>query len=287
MSSLWSIIRSYMLNLYIPKVRAIDVIEIIILAALIYILMNWIKRTRAFNLLRGILIIVIFVIIAYLLQMSTILWILKKVGSIALIALVIIFQPELRRVLEQLGQTKLFSKIVALDPSRDKGLFYSDNSINEIIRAVTEMSSLRIGALIVMEQSVHLTEYINTGIDIDAKISEQLLTNVFEHNTPLHDGAVIIRGDRVLAATCYLPLSESDAINKRFGTRHRAGVGISEVSDCFAVIVSEETGRISYAYKGALTTGVSVSTLREQLYKMQKVHKEPERRAGKIWGRGK
>ena len=132
------------------------------------------------------------------------------------------------------------------------------------------MSEVRTGALIVIEQNILLTDYVNTGIELDAEISSQLLVNIFEHNTPLHDGAVILRGDRIASATCYLPLSDNAKINKKYGTRHRAGLGISEESDAFTIIVSEETGRVSYAHLGVLTTGVTASGLREQLHQIQK-----------------
>ena len=132
------------------------------------------------------------------------------------------------------------------------------------------MSEVRTGALIVMEQNILLTEYVNTGIRLDSEVSSQLLVNIFEHNTPLHDGAVIMRGNRIEAATCYLPLSENARISKKYGTRHRAGLGISEVSDSFTIIVSEETGRVSYAHMGVLTTGVTASGRREQLHQVQK-----------------
>ena len=167
---------------------------------------------------------------------------------------------------------------------RDAELYFSDATVNEIIRAVSEMASARTGALIVIEQNVRLEEFIQTGIRIDSNVSSQLLLNIFEHNTPLHDGAVILRGDRIVSATSYLPLSDSETINKRFGTRHRAGVGVSEVSDSFTIIVSEETGRISYAMGGRLTTGVSISELREKLYEIQKKHRKRDR-INKIWKR--
>ena len=270
-----------MSSLYIPKIRAIDVVEILIIAVIIYVFMSWVRKTRAYNLIRGILVILAFVFIAVILQMSTILWLMRRVGSILLTALVIIFQPELRRALEQLGQRNIFSSI--FPSARYQSELFSDETLNEIVRAVNEMSGERIGALIIIEQKIRLSEYIDTGIDIDARVSSQLLSNIFQHNTPLHDGAVIIRGDRILAATCYLPLSESGSISKRFGTRHRAGVGISEVSDCFAIIVSEETGRISYARKSELTTGVSISALREELFRIQKREKNTVKHVNKIW----
>ena len=229
-------------GVYMPKIQIIDLLEILILAFLIYICIVWIQRTRAYTLLKGFLFVIAFVAIASVLRMSVILWITQNIASIALIALVIIFQPELRKALESLGNRNFVSSFFRLDSS-DKNQLFTDQTITEIVRAVNEMSEVRTGALI-----------------------EQ----IFEHNTPLHDGAVIRRGDKILAATCYLPLSDNVRINKKYGTRHRAGLGISEVSDSFTIIVSEETGRVSYAYMGELTTGVTASELREQLHQIQK-----------------
>ena len=284
LSNIWRIINNLMSHLYIPKIQVIDVVEILIIAVLLYAFFNWIKSTRAYNLLKGILVIGVFVLIAALLQMTTILWLMNFIAPSALMALVIIFQPELRRALEKLGQQSLIASFIPHITDREDDLYFSDATVNEIVRASSEMASARTGALIVMEQNVRLEEYIQTGIRIDANVSSQLLLNIFEHNTPLHDGAVILRGDRIVSATSYLPLSDSEAINKRFGTRHRAGVGVSEVSDSFTIIVSEETGRISYAMGGKLTTGVSISELREKLYEIQKKHRKRDR-INKIWKR--
>ena len=248
----------------------IDIVEILIIAGLIYFFMAWIQRTRAYTLLKGILIVVIFIVVASIFQMSAILWITSRLASIALLALVIIFQPELRKALESLGNRSYLSNLFPFDASADRGERFSDRTISEIVRAVNEMSEVRTGALIVIEQNILLTDYVNTGIELDAEVSSQLLVNIFEHNTPLHDGAVIMRGDRVASATCYLPLSNNAKISKKYGTRHRAGLGISEESDAFTIVVSEETGRVSYAYMGVLTTGVTASGLREQLHQIQK-----------------
>ena len=265
-------------RLYLPRIQFIDIVEILIIAVLLYFFMNWIKSTRAYNLLKGMLVVLVFLLIASLFQMTTILWLTRSIASVALMVLVIIFQPELRKALEKLGQRSLLSSLIPFDMRSDAEVYYSDQTINEVVRAAGEMSGTRTGALIVMEQGVNLEEYIATGILLDAAVSSQLLVNIFEHNTPLHDGAVIIRGNRVVSATSYLPLSDSESISKKFGTRHRAGVGISEVSDSFTIIVSEETGRISGAYGGKLLTGLSISELRERLYELQKKYKERENR---------
>lgn len=281
-------LKRYLEGLYLPKIQIIDIIEILILTVLLYYCIVWIKTTRAYALLKGILLILVFVLVADLFQMTTILWILKNVATVAMTAVVIIFQPELRKALEQLGQKNMVSSIIPFDASKENEERYSDKTINEIIRAVYDMSEVKTGALIVIEQNILLTEYTSTGISLDSLLTSQLLINIFEHNTPLHDGAVIVKGDRVAAATCYLPLSDSMSVSKQLGTRHRAALGISEVSDSFTIVVSEETGRVSYAYGGKLTTAVTPSELREQLHKIQKNKTEEKAAKFKIWkGRDK
>lgn len=276
--------KRYLSNLYIPKIQIIDIIEILILAVLVYYCIVWIKTTRAYTLLKGLLVVLLFVVLAELFQMTTILWLLKNLATVALTAIVIIFQPELRKALEQLGQKNMFSSIIPFETSRESSERFTDRTINEIVRAVYDMSEVKTGALIVIERKILLTEYVNTGILLDSLITSQLLLNVFEHNTPLHDGAVIVRGDRVVSATCYLPLSDSTVVSKQLGTRHRAALGISEVSDSFTIVVSEETGRVSYAFGGKLVTAVAASELREQLHRIQK-DKTEEKKTTKfrIW----
>ncbi len=282
MSRLIEILKSYLSGIYLPEIRIIDVLEIVIIALIVYFVMKWMKSTRAYTLLRGFLIIIAFIVIAIVLNMSAILWLVSRMASVALIAVVVIFQPELRKALESLGNQSILS-ILFRGNTADKNNLFSDKTLTELVRAVTEMADNKTGALIVIEQDIHLTEFIETGIELDAAITSQLLINIFEKNTPLHDGAVIIRNDRAVAATCYLPLSENPSISKRLGTRHRAGIGISEVSDSFTIIVSEETGHISTAYEGALESNLSTSALREKLHRLQS-HKMNEREAKfKIW----
>ena len=276
-------IKTFLQEIYMPRLQINDILEILIIAALLYVFMVWIQSTRAYTLLRGILVVGIFTIFAWVFQLTTILWISQKIASVALIALVIIFQPELRKALDSLGQRNYIFHFFVSNNSQTV-MKFSDSIINEIIRAVNEMAEVRTGALIVIEQNITLDEYINTGIEMDSLISSQLLVNIFEHNTPLHDGAVIMRGERLVAATCYLPLSENVSISKKYGTRHRAALGISEVSDSFTIIVSEETGRVSYAYMGHLSTGVTPSELREQLYYVQhNSMKERNENKFRIW----
>lgn len=247
-----------------PAIGQIDIAEIIIISFLIYNILIWFKKTRAWNLLKGIIVVLAFVMIAAIFQMNTILWIAAKTVNVAVIALVIVFQPELRRVLEQLGRKNFLTSIFSFDSQKNQERF-SEKTVNGIVKATYEMAKVKTGALIVIEQDVLLSEYERTGIDLDSKISSQLLINIFEHNTPLHDGAVIVRGDRVAAATCYLPLSDNMELSKELGTRHRAAVGISEVCDALTIVVSEETGNVSIAIGGELYRNVDAEYLKGKL----------------------
>ena len=258
-------IRDYLVKLYIPRITWTDIIEIVIIAFVIYNVMVWIKNSKAWVLLKGIIIVVIFGLIAYILNLKTILWIAGKTISVGIIALVIIFQPELRRALEQLGRKKILFGLFRFNDGREKGERFSSKTAEEIVRACFDMGAAYTGALIVIEQDMVLEEYEKTGITVDGLVTSQLLINIFEHNTPLHDGAVIIRGDRVVAATCYLPLSDNNNLNKALGTRHRAGVGISEVTDSMTIIVSEETGKVSVAVGGELIHDIDADSLRNKL----------------------
>ncbi|MBO5098289.1 MAG: diadenylate cyclase CdaA [Agathobacter sp.] len=253
----------------------VDLVEILIISFLFYHVILWVKSTRAWNLFKGILMILLFVLIAGLFQMSTILWIAENTLSVGLIAVVIIFQPELRKALENIGGRNRFTSLFSLN--KTETVKFSDRTIEELIKATYAMGKVKTGALIVIEDEILLDEYIHTGIDVDAMVSSQLLINIFEKNTPLHDGAIILRGDRVVAATCYLPLSDSMSLSKDLGTRHRAAVGISEVSDSLTIIVSEETGKISIALRGQIYRDVDPDFLREKLRYMQKRNQEATR----------
>lgn len=245
----------------------IDFIEILIIAFLFYHILLWIKSTKAWNLFKGIIVILLFILVSAIFQMNTILWLAERTLNVGLIALVIIFQPELRKALENLGEKNFFGKIFNFSKSDE--CKFSDRTIEELIKACYAMGKVRTGALIVIEDEILLNEYIRTGIDIDAILSSQLLINIFEKNTPLHDGAVIVRGDRVVSATCYLPLSDSLSLSKNLGTRHRAAVGVSEVSDSLTIVVSEETGKVSIASKGQIYHGIDADFLREKLQYLQ------------------
>lgn len=257
-------------KLTIPEINVIDVLEIIIIAFFTYEVLKWIKNTRAWMLLRGLVVIAVFFIVAALFQMSTILWLGERLISVAFVALVVVFQPELRSALEKLGRNSMLRSALLNIMGRRTGIRFSDKTLNHIVDACMEMSKVKTGALIVMEKEVGLAEFINTGIRLDSVISRQLLINIFEKNTPLHDGAVIVRGDRIVSATCYLPLSPNVMINKELGTRHRAAIGISEVSDSVTIVVSEETGDVSIAEGGAIVRGLDSAGLKERLTNLQK-----------------
>ena len=223
----------------------VDIVEILIISFLFYHILLWIKNTRAWNLFKGIIVILLFVLVAAIFQMNTILWL----------------------ALENLGGKNVLGKL--FDFGKVEENKFSDHTIDELIKACYAMGKVKTGALIVIEDEILLNEYVRTGIDIDAIISSQLLINIFEKNTPLHDGAVIVRGDRVVSATCYLPLSDSMTLSKDLGTRHRAAVGISEVSDSLTLVVSEETGKVSIAMRGQIYRNVNADFLRGKLKYLQ------------------
>ena len=266
---------------HVPSLKVTDIVEIIIISFLVYHIMVWIKNTKAWALFKGVVFIMVFIVIAALVEMNTILWIAKNVVMYGVVALVVILQPELRKALEQLGKTEFLASLLPFEIGKVEDGLVSDKTIHEISKACAEMGKVKTGALIVVQQNDPLTEYERTGIDVDGIVTSQLLINIFEHNTPLHDGAVIVRGDRIISATCYLPLSDNMSLSKDLGTRHRAGVGISEVTDSMTVIVSEETGKISVAYSGVLYRSLSPADLEDQLKKIQ--NKPVEEKEHKLW----
>lgn len=265
-------IRDILLNLigdrYIPSIRVTDVIEILILTVIVYEIMLWIKNTKAWMLLKGLVMLGLFILVAYVFKMHTILYLAKESISILAFAALVVFQPELRRALEKLGEKNFLNSFSLFDKGRDNQRF-TDHTLDALVDACFSMGSVKTGALIVVERVIHLTEYEMTGIELDCKVSEQVLLNIFEHNTPLHDGAVIIRGDRITSATCYLPLSDNMQISKSLGTRHRAALGMSEVSDALILVVSEETGFVSLAMDGQLVRDVTPEYLRAKLGQLQ------------------
>lgn len=255
-----------------------DVIDVLIVSYVIYKLIILVRDTRAIQLMKGILIVVFAWVISIWLQLSTLQWMVNQMFTFGLLAIIIIFQPELRRALEQLGRGKLFNRSTN-DESNDV-----NRRISEVIKAVNYLSKRKIGALIVFEKQTGLTDYIESGTSIEGKISSELLINIFIPNTPLHDGAVIIRQGQLMAAGCYLPLSENPFINKELGTRHRAAIGMSELSDSTCLIVSEETGQVSVALQGHVLRDIQEDFLISKLFEelMPKV-KEKERNPFLNW----
>lgn len=279
---------NYIMKISLPDVGIIDIIEILIISVFIYQFMIWIKQTRAYALLKGIMVVLCFVVVVYIFNMNTLIWIINNIATVMVTALVIIFQPELRKILEQLGQKNVIASVIPFERGKEVQARFSDKTVNEIVKACFDMGEAKTGALIVIEQEVVLSEYERTGILLDSLITSQLLINIFEHNTPLHDGAIIVRGNRIVAATCYLPLSDNMELSKQLGTRHRAGVGISEVSDSFTIIVSEETGEVSTALNGRLKRNISAEQLKEQLVTVQNKTVINNSKLISLWkGRGK
>lgn len=257
-----------------------DIIEIVIMAFVIYKLLEWMKNTRTWFIFRGLVAILLFFALAELLRLDTILYLARSALSIVALALIVIFQPELRGGIERLGKRNILMNLFT-GRSADSGDSFTEKVKEEIILACLELSRTRTGALIVIEKEDPLGDYIKTGIRVDAAISNQLLINIFEHNTPLHDGAVVVEGGRIIAATCYLPLSHSTEISKAFGTRHRAAIGVSEATDCVTIVVSEETGHISVARDGKLTENLSQQKLGTILDEL--VEKNEERRRVRLF----
>lgn len=266
---------------YFPEIRITDVLEVLILTFLIYQLIIWIKNTKAWMLLKGILILAVFILFAAIFQMNTILFLARNAVTVIATAAIVVFQPELRRGLEKLGEKRFLSSVIPLEVGKED-IRFSEDTVENIIDAAYNMGRVKTGALIVVEQAIRLTEYESTGIRMDCLVSMQVLMNIFEHNTPLHDGAIIIRGDRIVSATCYLPLSDNMGLSKDLGTRHRAAVGMSEVSDALVVVVSEETGMVSVAQGGQLQREVTREQLREKLEYIRN-RKTETRRWASLW----
>lgn len=248
-----------------------DVLEILIITYLVYHIVLWMKTTRAWVLLKGLIVLGIFWMVAFVFKMHTILWLGKNILGYAVTGVLIVMQPELRKALEELGKKSLVAVLPFESTTREVGEI-TVKTVSEITNACVEMSKVKTGALIVIEQEQSLAEYENTGIEVDAVVSSELLINIFEHNTPLHDGAVVVRGNRITAATCYLPLTDRSTISKELGTRHRAGVGISEAADSITIIVSEETGKISIAVDGNLHRNLDGDSLKKKLMELTKLN---------------
>lgn len=249
-----------------------DIIDILLVAFVIYKAMSLVRETRAVQLLKGIAILIIATQVSEWLRLNAINYLLKYVMQFGVLALIIVFQPELRRALEKVGRSNIGS-ILSFD-SREYDI---ESTVDEICTAAKAMSESKTGALIVIERSTMLGEIINTGTTVNANVSAQLLGNLFFKNSPLHDGAVIIRRDKIVAASCYLPLTDDNTLNKELGTRHRAGIGISETADCAVIIVSEETGKISLALGGNLTRNLTAESLGTWLKKLLTSPEKPDK----------
>lgn len=237
-----------------------EIIDILIVSYVIYKLLMLLRGTRAIQLLKGIFVVVLAWVLSIVFHLNTLQWMMSQAFNFGVLAVIIIFQPELRRALEQLGRGKLFTRQTN---EEDQDI---NRRIGEVMKTVAILSRRRIGALIVFERETGLTDYIESGIKIGAEISSELLVNIFIPNTPLHDGAVIIRQGTLMAAGCYLPLSENPFISKELGTRHRAAIGMSEVSDAISVVVSEETGQVSLAINGLVVRDIKEESLISKLY---------------------
>lgn len=244
----------------IKAIRFSDFVDIAIIAYILYKIFQVIRRTRAEQLLKGLFILLVATKLSEILQLRAINWVLRNAMTVGVIALLIVFQPELRNALESLGRNKVFTKFIFSTEQES-----SAEVVEEIVKAVRYLSKSSIGALIVIERETGLNDIINTGTKMESFISGELLINIFIPNTPLHDGAVLIRGNKIMAAGCFLPLSQNNDISKDLGTRHRAGIGITEISDAICVIVSEETGTISIAQNGKISRYLDVKTLKEVL----------------------
>lgn len=249
-----------------------DIIDILLMAYLIYKAMSLVRETRAVQLLKGIVILIIATQVSEWLRLNAINYMLKYIMQFGVLALIIVFQPELRRALEKVGRSNLGSIL-----SFDSKEYDINTTVDEICFAAKDMSESKTGALMVIERSTMLGEIINTGTVVNANVSAQLLGNIFFKNSPLHDGAVIIRRDKIAAASCYLPLTDDNTLNKELGTRHRAGIGISETADCAVIIISEETGKISLALGGNLTRNLTAESLGTWLKKLLISPEKPEK----------
>lgn len=239
-------------------IRIIDIIDVAVVAYVIYKGIKLIKETRAFTLIKGILLLVAVMYISSVLNLNAINFILENTLQIGLIAILIVFQPELRRALEKVGTTSLLKFV---KPSEEE----EENDVGEICTAVAKLAATKTGALILIERSTKLGDIMASGVSLDSHISQALLVNLFVPNTPLHDGAVVIGDNRIKAAACFLPLTQNNSFSKELGTRHRAAIGVSEVADCIAIVVSEETGTISMARNGSIKRDYTPALLKREI----------------------
>ncbi len=281
LQSIWAEILSFF-----RLIQVQDVIDITIVSFVVYQIIRLVRETRAAQLVKGIIILVVVLQLSSWLHLNVLQYLLENTLQIGFLSLIIIFQPELRRALEEVGRSGL-GKLVGIAGSRNSEYGENNVAIEEIVRAAGILAMNKTGALIVIERSTKLGEIVKTGIALHSDISAELLLNIFVPNTALHDGAVIVRNDRILAAACFLPLSQNAFLSKELGTRHRAAVGMSENSDAVVVVVSEETGKISLALNGSLTRNLTSENLRKALYKtLQPNSNTNKNRKLAFWKRG-
>ncbi len=248
---------------FLSTIRLADIVDIIIVSYIVYKVLVFFKNTRAYQLLKGIALLLVAAQLSELLHLMTINFLLKNTLQLGLIAVVIIFQPELRSALAKMGSKKYF----VFNPDVKNDQTQVNYVAAQIKNACASLSEIRYGALIAIEKNIHLDDVVKVGTILNSEVSSEILINIFVPNTPLHDGAVVISGNKIKSAACFLPLSQNESLSKELGTRHRAGLGLSEATDAFVVIVSEETGKISVAYEGTLTRNLSPETLEKVLIK--------------------
>lgn len=267
MNDVWSLIRNMGWNLT-HRLGVVDILDIIIMAIIIYEVLVLLRRTRSSALLKGVFFVAVIVLLSSLLGLTSLNWLMRTILNNGAVVLLILFQPEIRKALEQMGRSTLLTKRKTGADGQDE----RQRIVSEIVQTMVDLSRRRVGALICFERRTGLQDVIDTGTEVDGEISAPLLENIFEPNTPLHDGAVVIRGNRVAAAACILPLTEASGVSRELGTRHRAGIGLSESTDALVLIVSEETGTMSVAQGGVLRRPLiekDLRTLLEELYTEQ------------------
>lgn len=269
--------------LSLPNVGLRDIIDILVVAFVIYKLLMWIKDTRTWALFKGVVIVIIIAMVAYILELHTVWWIISNTITVGTIALLVVFQPEFRRALEQIGRGSFMGFLLSGSEDNGGNQSLTEETIDNVAKAVMQMAKVKTGALIVFEHETKLGDVERTGIKIDAAVSSQLLVNIFEKNTPLHDGAIIISNNRISAATCFLPLTDSPEISKELGTRHRAAIGISEVTDAIVIVVSEETGIVSYVKNGYIKRGLDAEMLKRVLSMSKNKKKKKQEKKITLW----
>lgn len=250
---------------YLQFVRIMDIVDILIVAYVIYKGIKLMRESRAAQLVKGIIVLIVVMQLSSLLNLYLVNYILVNALQVGFVAIIVVFQPELRRGLEKMGRSKFGNFFSFIDSNMEER---TSNTISQICNAIDNLSANRIGSLIVIERQTRIGDIIRTGITLNSDITAELLINIFVPNTPLHDGAVIIRDNNIIAAACFLPLTQNSELNIELGTRHRAAIGITETSDCVALVVSEETGKISLALDGTLTRNLTVESLEKALAKI-------------------